>query len=827
MHNTFQVTSLASQIYRVQLPDEWMSSLGDEWSSHLPPQGIQNHQGWKIHISSILKESHEVLQLVADIAVANCVPFKHLSTEERFFWRNSKICAREHAGKFITLYPSVDKVDKVLFELEEALRAFDGPYILSDRRWKKAPVFLRFGVFSPLLKNGEVITSFIDPDGNEIPDERSVKFIVPDWAPKTLEISKWLEKQAEEISEMPFSIKSAIKFSNSGGVYKGQYKGKSSLIKEGRLYSGLDPMLHDAVERLEMEFHALSCLESVQGTPQIYAKLKVWEHLFLVQSFAPGVSLHTWVQNQEIFNRKSALKNFQSYLENSLKILKNIYKTIIDIHSHGWSHMDIHPANILVDQENLNITLIDFENAQKCNNKEEKLQVMAAPGFGLEGAHRAELFDIYGLRQIGLFLLFPSASESRLDPNHASTIIQHLRGRGTYLQLPTGSGELNEYLSFLEYLTSEISSYTSIQTVSKQVDFCTIESIIDEAEKQGQETYAERRKMGDSNDFLGIVSSSSSPKLLFPLHDQKNTPVEGIFSAATGAQKPIEAVLDKLQEIKLELSSKEPQRNWRVYDGLAGTLICMSYRYIENKIVQELVNETILSVAHIYLKSPEKFAPLGLTRNTLSNESDSQNSGLFYGHLGYAWLFSIKLNHPVIVHACTRALENELSSYVTDPSNTTLQLSQGKRLLPYLSTGSAGFGLLLPYIPREVWPAGLQERLPLLYNACDSIGSAFAGLFNGYTGLQLGRAGLAYLLGDKDSYQQSISNIVESFDFYAVRVNKAGLSMVGEGSSSESISIAEGIGGVLLALRTLEGNDSNFYKYLTFYEGVEDDQHSC
>lgn len=47
--------------------------------------------------------------------------------------------------------------------------------------------------------------------------------------------------------------------------------------------------------------------------------------------------------------------------------------------------------------------------------------------------------------------------------------------------------------------------------------------------------------------------------------------------------------------------------------------------------------------------------------------------------------------------------------------------------------------------------------------------------------------------------------------------------MVGEGSSSHSISIAEGMGGVLLALQTLKSNDSNFFKYLTFCGGFKDD----
>ena len=64
---------------------------------------------------------------------------------------NSKRWARQGAGKFITIYPfDEDQFVSVIEQLHQATRQFEGPYILSDRRYKDSKVvFYRYGGMSP------------------------------------------------------------------------------------------------------------------------------------------------------------------------------------------------------------------------------------------------------------------------------------------------------------------------------------------------------------------------------------------------------------------------------------------------------------------------------------------------------------------------------------------------------------------------------------------------------------------------------------------------------------------------------------------------------
>ena len=59
---------------------------------------------------------------------------------------NSKQANRTSSGKFITIYPA-DGVatQRVITELDKLVAGADGPYILSDVRWNRGPLYLRYG----------------------------------------------------------------------------------------------------------------------------------------------------------------------------------------------------------------------------------------------------------------------------------------------------------------------------------------------------------------------------------------------------------------------------------------------------------------------------------------------------------------------------------------------------------------------------------------------------------------------------------------------------------------------------------------------------------
>ena len=139
-----------SKIYTVDTPKLWVENVGTHWVNLLPEEKEKYlSQGWKIHISSTIEEAQKILKIVSNYLFANKIPFKYVKNEFQLIVKNSKNSARESSGKFITIYPnSIDEFKKTLKELEVLLRNFDnGPYILSDRRWKESNIYYRYGGF--------------------------------------------------------------------------------------------------------------------------------------------------------------------------------------------------------------------------------------------------------------------------------------------------------------------------------------------------------------------------------------------------------------------------------------------------------------------------------------------------------------------------------------------------------------------------------------------------------------------------------------------------------------------------------------------------------
>lgn len=75
----------SSPRYSVLLPYDWHEVSGDyEWVNQYPMDKYMERQGWKVHISAIFKQSHEVLEIVAEVCHNLEIPFKYLKTEKRF-----------------------------------------------------------------------------------------------------------------------------------------------------------------------------------------------------------------------------------------------------------------------------------------------------------------------------------------------------------------------------------------------------------------------------------------------------------------------------------------------------------------------------------------------------------------------------------------------------------------------------------------------------------------------------------------------------------------------------------------------------------------------
>src|SRR5688572_9313837 len=167
-----------------RIADGWRDSHRDIWTvwSDVDGPGLAD-AGWKIHVSAQLARAPAVLDVVADACFAAGVPFKHVGCSRFFLMMHHKHAPRTQSGKFCALYPPDELTARRLMEsLADTLAAEDGPYVLTDRRFRDSRVVhYRFGAFvarSRVRPDGETEYVVLDGLGNEVPDRREPAFVL-------------------------------------------------------------------------------------------------------------------------------------------------------------------------------------------------------------------------------------------------------------------------------------------------------------------------------------------------------------------------------------------------------------------------------------------------------------------------------------------------------------------------------------------------------------------------------------------------------------------------------------------------------------------------
>ena len=822
--------------FECSTPARWNSHRGAEWTEHAPARHDTPAQGWKVHVSATAERSQRVLQLTAEVAVRHEIVFKHLTSHERFLNRNSKLCARQHAGKFVTLYPPDHLLESVLPDLESRLAGYEGPYILSDRRWREAPVFLRFGVFRAAADRRPAL---VDGRGNPVPDTRSLTFTVPQWAQIPALLQDWVTaQQLPAVGDLPFRVEAALKFSNAGGTYRGSYAGEPVIIKEARPGAGLDSTYRDAVDRLDHEAAVLRALSEIPGVPDVVAHERVWENTFLLQSLAPGTAMHRWSPIATAFrtlNQDAA----EERLRRQTEVLDDLERLVYRVHSIGYAHMDLHPGNILVDPDTGNVTLIDFENAVQISTSPIR-QVMAAPGYGLEGEHSARVFDLYALRQVAQLVLWPSLADAILDPHRSEHVASLIRERPQHLGVPQGHPLLLHALEQIDRLTAAIrADDTPLNAVPAPLRQSPGRGLGIRGEDPPPASWeaalvtgvrvAHRRHGSHPRHHHALRSGWSGlgygdaamdriaglqPSPLVVLRSATSKHPTGLMTGTTGDLVALSHPQHGSGLTRDLFRRLLANRGQRVFDGLPGVLIGLGTlpELRADARMLATLRATVETMARAYCPQPEAFAPIGVADTAQANRSQAFDSGLFFGHLGLAWLFARfhAETDPVVARACRQALDNELDRYVAVDDGRSLQLDQRIRTLPYLATGSAGFGVVLASLPVQLWSGRVVAEVGRLAAACDTVGSVFPGLFHGMAGLQLGRAGLLIAGEQADqgradtaaAVSTARTALLSSLPFFAFGLD-SGAVVQGDGGGRITADVATGGAGIALALHGL------------------------
>jgi tRNA A-37 threonylcarbamoyl transferase component Bud32 len=821
-------------ISRRPLPDGWSRACHGDWLMNIPPGPPVPAQGWKIHVSTCLDNSDEIITLVWDYCVPRGVSFKFLDSRLAVLMRNAKYASRSASGKAVTIYPA-DETDceRILRELDAELAGAPGPYILSDLRYGTGPLYVRYGAFTErfcLDSRGEMVPAIEDPAGDLVPDLRSPVFTIPEWVRLPEFLAPHLAaRNSVAVTGLEYELTGALHFSNGGGVYTATDKrtGEQVILKEARPHAGLAADGSDAVTRLRREHDVLLRLSGMGIAPEVRGFFEVGGHHFLAEEFIPGRTLNAFFAERYPLGRPvpdPAAK--AAYTAWALGICGEVERTAAAMHERGVVFNDLHMFNIIVRPDDT-VAFIDFEAASDIS--EGRVRTVGNPGFAAPRDRLGFDVDAYSLACMRLAMFMPLTTLFPLDRDKAAQLAVVIAG---LFPVPE----------------------TFFDEAVREITRGTVRTAVDVTRPVAAPCGAIGAGAGDTSgcarwdrlaaDMVGAIRASATPDRedrLFPGDIDQFRISGGGLGLAHGAAGVLyalsEAVGVRVPEYEewLVTRAAQPPKGTRLglYDGLAGVAytlsrlghldaavrtarICLGEKWdrlghdlygglsgfaLAMIAVGDQAGEPLLADAAI--RAAETVAaPYMAGGHGISGQSAAASSrgavGLLRGASGKALLF-IRLyertGDSAYLDAAESAIAVDLERCVTDRDGA-LQVDDGWRTLPYLAGGSAGIGMVIDQFAAHRRNAAFAAAARAIRLAASSGLYAQAGLFNGRAGL------IAYLAGTRaesgqDAGEHGAGAQVDRLAWHAVRY-AGGLAFPGDMLFRLSMDLGTGTAGVLL-----------------------------
>lgn len=353
------------------LPHDWSVQRSNTWYFASPPAANMPAQGWKLHISVSTADSVDALRRALVVLRDERASFKVIVDRRVTAWINGKLWPRGASGKFITIYPnSLAHFHRLGARLSEALRAFAGPYILSDRRWPGSrTVHYRYGGFvahSRLRPDGTRVTLIATPSGELKPDRRSPFWDPPAWVEDPFP-PEATPASASARLDGRFEVTGALGFSNRGGVYKAidHDTGREVVLKEARPRVEVGSRNIEAVELLERERQVLGVLADTGLFVRPVSWFWAWEHAFLAEEFVAGEHLGRFsIRHNPIYASDRPAAAMPAYLERMRGLWLQIAEAIAAAHARGVVLGDLSFTNVLVGEDD-RVVICDLETARR------------------------------------------------------------------------------------------------------------------------------------------------------------------------------------------------------------------------------------------------------------------------------------------------------------------------------------------------------------------------------------------------------------------------------------------------------------------------------
>lgn len=694
-------------------PDGWAHVATDTWMHYAPAGATLPTQGWKIHVSSSVREAERVIAAAWDYCVPRGLAFKFLRGRRVMTMQNSKYAFRGSSGKLVTIYP-VDEaqLELTLKELAEILDGVEGPYILSDLRYGDGPLFVRYGGFAErhcLDDSGERVLAIENADGDLVPDVRGPAFSLPSWVPLPAFLEPHLAaRNAVTMEGVPYAVESVLHFSNGGGVYLGRdtRTGAKVVLKEARPHAGLDVEGRDAVTRLRHEAAMMERLAGLDCVPAMHDYFTVGEHHFLVQEYIDGTSLSQLIAQRHPLTRADRTPEMDAdYTEWATGMLAEVRAAVSALHERGVVFGDLHPFNILVEGDR--VVLIDFETSSPV--EERRRPTLANPGFvpprGLAGVEA----DEYALAclHLGVFapmttmllqLHRPKAAQlgelakktfpvpPALIDGAVRTILGHEPSAPPPAPEPSRVAE--SWPAVRDALATAI-----LASATPDRDDRLFPGDIVQFEPGGG--------VGLANGAAGVLYALAATGAgRFPEHEEwllrqaaKPDVGPGFYNGLYGVAYALEALgrrQDALDVAERSAAQSRDGMDLSLYRGLSGVALALLHLHdaTGEPTLREWAGRIVAQVAD-RLGGPDDVPEI--------SGGKYPHAGLMYGSSGPALMFlhaHERTGDPGLLDLAATALRQDLRRCV-GREDGQLQVQQGWRTNPYLDEGSAGIGLVL------------------------------------------------------------------------------------------------------------------------------------
>jgi len=412
------------------VPEGWVRKERGVWVSLRPAGQATAEQGWKVHLSATLDNADRLCSVAWAHCVERGIPFKHLRDRNMLLVFNAKYSPRGSSGKLVTIYPrDEEELRAVLTELSAELEGEPGPYILSDLRWGRGPLFVRYGGFTEMTcvdEHGETVFAIRHPDGTLLPDRRRPVFDPPKWVELPEFLRPHLDSRHDGAgAELPYLVRRALHFSNAGGVYLATRRtdDREVVLKEARPHTAVDANHQDAITRMARESWALTALRGIPGIPELYDELDVGGHRFLVEEYMDGQPLNVWCGTAHpwVTRAEPTEEEIAAYTRRAVRIAERIETLIGAVHARGVVFGDLHLGNVIVRPDE-SVALVDFELAFDTTDADWR-PGLSATGFGSRNKSGADR-DLHALAAVRLAMFLPYSKITALQPGKVHEFVR-------------------------------------------------------------------------------------------------------------------------------------------------------------------------------------------------------------------------------------------------------------------------------------------------------------------------------------------------------------------------------------------------------------------